>query len=91
MPPAYVVLCLLYTKHYHCLHYVVGPSEFSWSLTSRHALPVLVNKRYDVLRSEVKNRQRMMKAKMGDIHCTWAESGYFKCVHAKCEVYEFGR
>lgn len=44
-------------KHYHCLHNVVGPSELSRSLTSRHTLPVFVNEWYDILQTEMKNRQ----------------------------------
>lgn len=48
-PPACGLISLFDRKSYHCLHDVVGPSEFSGSLTSCHTLPVLVNERYNIL------------------------------------------
>lgn len=41
-------------EFYHSFHNVIGPSDFSWSLTSSHALPVLVNEWYDILHREIK-------------------------------------
>lgn len=55
-PPTYGFIPLFRTKRYHCLHYVVGPREFSWPLASCHALPVLVNERYDILWSGKKQK-----------------------------------
>lgn len=55
-PPTYGFIPLFHTKRYHCLHYVVGPREFSRPLASCHALPVLVNERYDILWSGKKQK-----------------------------------
>lgn len=46
-------------EYYHCFHDVVGPSDLSWSLTSCHTLPVLVNEWYDILQREIKTIDKL--------------------------------
>lgn len=57
----------LYTEYYHRLHYIVGPSELSRSLTSCHALPVLVNEWYDILQGDWNNKTRKYSDHLGHV------------------------